>query len=268
MSMDGVTAARDDGYLLYQIHDFTAEMKEVLRCELVAICEGVAAARSSLPFYDYPAVVRELLRRIEAKPDGGRKGIVGELLVHVVVRTEMPDKVPASVLFNLEDSGYKKGFDLTLVDRGGGDLWFTEVKSGDVSDSSYPRDTLLELLTRAKTDLVNRLNQKDGWALWANAINHAEKALDAATDVKEAVVRLLSDCFTGSQAGAYKHTDASVILAAVIFDKRVGDLTEQDMRESHYAHQQKDGFADIAIIAIQKKAYATVIDFLRTEARA
>ena len=124
-----------------------------------------------------------------------------------------------------------------------------------------------ELLGRAKRDLVKRLDKDNGFTLWHNAISHAERALNAEEDGKQAIVAILDELYAKSKRGLFDHTGASVILAAVVFDKRTSELIESDVRESYDNHSLKDGFAKLMILVIQKATYTAVMDFLRREAK-
>lgn len=252
--------------MLCQVLCFSDEMKCALREELVSICRGATALCSSLSVDSYGSVVRELVKRIESKEDDGRKGIIGELLTHLIVRTEMPHKHPASVLFNLEDGGYKKGFDLTLCDQRDNMIWFTEVKSGGVLGASSPRGTMNELLGRAKRDLIQRLDEDSDCALWLNAINHAGKALDDSLDDKQAVLEILDGLYKSSEERTFDHTQANAVLVAAVFDSRVNEINVVDVQTSHRRHEENDGFANLMIMVIQKSTYSAVMGFLRQEA--
>lgn len=265
--MQGVETIKGDGYTLHQVFDFSDEMKSVLRKELVGICRGVSALCSHKKTDSYKAVVGELVARILKKDENGCKGVIGELLVHLMVKVEMPDKRAASALFNLEDRSFKKGFDLTLCDSESNTLWFTEVKSGEVSPGSSLTATMNGLLARAKGDLINRLDKDDAYSLWTNAIQHAERALSNNSDKKQAIVEILDDLYDRSSSGSYDHTEASAILAAIVFDKRTNELAEEDVRRSYERHKRNDGFDELIILVIQKATYSAVVDFLRQEAQ-
>lgn len=265
--LQGVVSAKSESYVLHQVLFFSDEMKELLREELVSICCGASALGSGRSIYSYESVVGELVKRIESKNTDGRKGIIGELLVHLITKKEMPDKHAASLLFNLEESGYKKGFDLTLCDSDFDAVWFTETKAGEVSPASTPASAMKRLLGRAKRDLVKRLDGDNGFTLWNNAISHAERALSAEGDGKQAIVDILDELYAKSRQGLFDHTGASVILAAVVFDNRTSELIESDVRKSYEDHSLKDGFAKLMILVIQKATYTAVMDFLYQEAK-
>ena len=265
--LQGVETIKGDGYTLHQVFDFSDEMKSALRKELVGICRGVSALCSRRKTDSYKAVVGELVTRILKKDENGRKGVIGELLVHLMVKVEMPDKRAASALFNLEDRSFKKGFDLTLCDSVSNALWFTEVKSGEAPPNSSLASIMDDLLMRAKRDLIHRLDNDDAYSLWINAIQHAERALSNNPDKKQAVVEILDDLYDKSSSGLYDHTEASAILAAIVFDKRTGELAEEDVQRSYERHKRNDGFGELIILVIQKATYSAVVDFLCQEAQ-
>lgn len=264
MALDGVLISKDDGYLLCQVHYFSEEMQKLLREELVGICKGLDAVASMRAINSYEAVLRELVKRIQLKPENSQKGIIGELLVHLVVRREFPSRRVASVLFNQEDRGLKKGFDLTLTDDDL-DVWFTEVKSGELSGNTQHVSKMRALLQAARNDLIKKLDSEENYALWDNAISHAERALSSTDDKKDAIVKILDGLYSKSQDKIFDHTLANAVLAAVLFDPETGALEKEEVSKSYEKHKDGDEFANLLVIVVQKAAHDTVIDYLNRE---
>lgn len=57
--------------------------------------------------------------------------MIGELLVHIILELEGKYST-ASPFFNMEESSFKKGFDIVLFEEDSKELWITETKSGEI----------------------------------------------------------------------------------------------------------------------------------------
>ena len=99
----GVT--KSDNVSICIINDLSNELKDYIRNIFVSVCQG-----NNIPF-EYKSVLRDFIERIhknnnELKDDKHLKGIVGELLSHALIRYELNNIKPVSVLFNLEEKSF------------------------------------------------------------------------------------------------------------------------------------------------------------------
>ena len=98
------------------INDLSDELKNYIRNIFINICQG-----DNIPF-EYKSVLKDFIERInknsnKLKNDEHLKGIVGELLSHALIRYELNNIKPLSVLFNLEEKSFKKGFDIIFIEK-------------------------------------------------------------------------------------------------------------------------------------------------------
>lgn len=98
------------------INDLSNELKDYIRNIFVSVCQG-----NNIPF-EYKSVLKDFIERInknsnKLKNDKHLKGIVGELLSHALIRYELNNIKPVSVLFNLEEKSFKKGFDIIFIEK-------------------------------------------------------------------------------------------------------------------------------------------------------
>lgn len=83
--MDGVTFhGCQSGALVCHISSLSEDLKNKIRERLSAICNGAAKAASRSELYTYRLTLKEFLNRYESKTDKIKKGMIGELLTHVL----------------------------------------------------------------------------------------------------------------------------------------------------------------------------------------
>lgn len=121
-------------YVLYFVENLSDELKQEIRNRLVAVCHGADQAQSPLKIYAYKETVKEFVKRYKTNKDASedrKKGMIGELLVHVVLELE-GRFTTASPFFNMEERSFKKGYDVALFETATNELWIAEVKSGAI----------------------------------------------------------------------------------------------------------------------------------------
>lgn len=132
--IQGVTKEENSDYVLYFIENLSDELKEEIRNRLVAVCYGADQAQSALKIYSYKETVKEFVKRYKNNSsisEDRKKGMIGELLVHVILELE-GRFTTASPFFNMEERSFKKGYDLALFEGATNELWIAEVKSGKI----------------------------------------------------------------------------------------------------------------------------------------
>lgn len=136
--IQGVTKEENSDYVLYFIENLSDELKEEIRNRLVAVCYGADQAQSALKIYSYKETVKEFVKRYKNNSsisEDRKKGMIGELLVHVILELE-GRFTTASPFFNMEERSFKKGYDLALFEGATNELWIAEVKSRKNSKKS------------------------------------------------------------------------------------------------------------------------------------
>lgn len=87
----GVKKEDYSDYILYFIENLSDELKQEIRNKLVAVCHGVDQSQSSLKIYSYKETVKEFIKRYKTDnnvSEDRKKGMIGELLVHIVLELE------------------------------------------------------------------------------------------------------------------------------------------------------------------------------------
>lgn len=214
--MDGVIVIKDNDSCVFYIEQFSDMLKDAIRRNLASICRGPADAATGRPMFSYKATLIEFVKRYNGKTEKQKKGLIGELILHVLLHELLDEYAVDSPFFNNEERNVKKGFDVVLNKKETNELWITEVKSGNLHRGKNATQTIVELINTAKGDLNERLNA-DSVSLWLNAIAGAKKAFDDNPDKKRAIVSILEDNGDAATEGTLCSSEINVILLAHYF---------------------------------------------------
>ena len=245
------------------IESFSDDLQNELRARLTSVCHGEDKADSTSKIYSYKATLKEFLRRYEHKSAETKKGMIGELLSHIILLKEFPNFTPASPYFNMEEGSIKKGFDVIVFDKNKHGIWITEVKSGE-ADNHNSDTKNMSLINKAKNDLKARLNESD-ITVWLNAINGAALALKRGR-LKEQVNGILKSIADAVEDGKASSVDKDVILISVLFNPLRYKITMDTVSKKHASIVKEDLFAKVIVFSIQKATYHKVVAFLKSEA--
>lgn len=266
--LSGVTKEDYSDYILYFIETLSDELKEEIRNRLVAICYGIDQAQSTRRIYSYRATVEEFIKRYKTSSvsEDRKKGMIGELLVHVLLDIE-GRFIAASPFFNMEERSFKKGFDVALFDENTNELWIAEVKSGKKQlRQPTASSAIVGLINTAKNDLDKRLNDENT-SLWLNAINAAKLSMSGSGQQKNAVVKLLEQYADDAVESNSSSQEFNVVLAGVLFHPMSEHMEAAKVGQKHTKVVNEKLFRKVFIMAIQKETFEAVYDFLESEAK-
>lgn len=264
----GITKEDHSDYILYFIEQLSDELKQEIRNRLVAVCHGVDQAQSSLKIYSYRETVKEFIRRYKSNnnvSEDRKKGMIGELLVHVILELE-GRFTTASPFFNMEERSFKKGYDVALFESTTDDLWIAEVKSGAIQkNQKNASSAIVGLINTAKNDLKVRLNDSNT-SLWLNALNAAKVSMSDSNHQKDAVIKLLGQCADDAVGGNNSSTTFNVVLSGTLFHSMSDRIEASKVGQKHSKVVKENLFKKVFVMAIQKEAFDAVYDFLESEA--
>lgn len=266
----GITKEKYENCTLYYINELTDEIKNKLRDFLNIICYGEEDTASGANAYSYKNTLKEFILRcasqIDTRSSSKVKGLMGELLIHLLLRIE-DDFHIASACFNLEERSFKKGFDIILFDSNNNKFWISEIKSGEkkARDSSVSL-TIKDLLKKANNDLVKRLNDNNRM-LWDNAIHAARNAMSSEKDEKKAVISILTKYLDQVVEEKGTSLDHNVILCGNLFHSLSDKITIDDILEKYRSICEQNNYKEVFIIATQKNTYQSIYEFLKKEAQ-
>lgn len=262
--VDGVSFIKKEGYAVCHITNFSIALKELIREQLSFICYGAANATSRKNMYNYSNTLKEFINRYNKKRDETKKGMIGELLIHVIFNEFYTDFETISPFFNLEERSIKKGFDIVMTYKEDHSVWITEVKSGELHKRKTANETTEDLLNTAKTDLFNRLNGEN-YSLWLNAINGAKIAFDKHNDLKDAVIDILEQYGDDSAEGKIESKNMNVFLASILFAPMNDHMKSNNVKQKYNAIKKENKFKGLFVISVQKETYNKIYEFLQKE---
>lgn len=259
----GITTENTDLATICRVELFTDELKSEIRNRLAAICHGKDKVAAGSLVASYRETLKEFLKRYTNKCENTRKGMVGELLAHILLLKAFPEYEPANPYFNMEESSIKKGFDVIIFDKDCDELKIVEVKSGGAGASNA--DTANQaLLNSAKNDLNGRLNDNKTH-IWINAINGAKLALGGGK-IKDEINNILEGCYIEASNDTQNSANKSVILVSVLY-KEVNDPISINITHNKAEKIIKERlFKETTVFSIQKETWEQVVSFLEEEA--
>lgn len=267
--MHGLLKEEHTNYVVYYIEYLSDELKQEIRSRLVSVCHGADQAKSASKIYSYKATVKEFIRRYKTDQDNSvnrKKGMIGELLVHIILEIEGRFSV-ASPFFNMEERSFKKGYDVALFDPSANDLWIAEVKSGEKQKSqANASSAIVGLINTAKNDLKNRLNEESE-SLWLNAMNAARVSMNSSSHQKDAVIKLLEACANEAVDGNNSSELYNVVLAGVLFHPLSERMDAAQVEKKYIRIVDEKLFNQVIVVAIQKSTFEAVYAFLESEAQ-
>ena len=262
--ISGVEHHAFDKFSLFYISELSDELKVVIRGCLSSVCHGAAKAATGRPMYCYKTTLQEFLRRYNEKSESTRKGMIGELILHILLSEYLKDFQINSPFFNMEERSIKKGFDAVLNRKDPLDIWLAEVKSGEPSAGKSSSQTAVTLINRAKNDLDERLNH-ESLSLWMNAIIGAQNAIENSRDEKSAIISILEDFGDAASVNNVKSSDVNAILVGTVFSDIKDRIDSHSIKHKYDRILRENLFKDIMLIAIQKETYTAVYEFLESE---
>ncbi|KAF1075459.1 Hachiman antiphage defense system protein HamA [Halodesulfovibrio sp. MK-HDV] len=265
----GISLEKQDDYSVCHVVELSDEIKDLIRKNFSSICHGAAVVEDVDPedygdIYSYYSTIESFLDRYNKKSEATQKGIVGELLAHIILTEVLGDFDVVSAFFNQEEKSIKKGFDLILAKPSAGSVWITEVKSGTLHKDKNVDQTTAEFLGLAKNDLKKRLNEQEKM-YWYNAVSSVRNAVAEDKDFKKALVRILKDSGKATTTGQATSKDHCVILVSNIFESLKNKITNKPAKKCLADLKKAGTFSDTIVVNIQKSTFSKVVDFLQSE---
>lgn len=264
MPINGINITQEDGWVICCIDEFSDELKDLIREELNLICYGKnMVVEDDSDHYSYKRTLQDFLKRYNKQSENTQKGMIGELISHLIINKALPHLKTISVFLNKEDLSIKKGFDLNYVDVDGNTIWYGEVKSGEITHPDVPDQKNKELLNLAKTGIREFLAGERP-NLWNSVIIDA--GLSFALKEKKTVQDLLKTDIRQIEENAEVKNNA--ILISVLFHDVTSRVNVQSVRDHLTTVAGEGHFSNVILFCIQKTTYSRIAEFLNQEAAA
>jgi len=259
MPIEGVRVIEGTKYSIFYIETFSNGFKEIIRRQLQGIWSGFAIADSLPEFFSYKNTLKFFLERYNSKSVETKKGMIGELLSHLLLNNHFNELTSLSILKNKEEKSIKKGFDIIYCSNDN-KLWYSEVKSGrsetGSEDSTSYNKTLLK---RAKDDIGLKIAENRN-SLWESALYDVE-AMIKESEGKVKMAKLLSDDSPILNVNQRKN----VILISALYHDLIDAIEEGSVSDFLAMTLAENIFDGVIIVSIQKKTFETIVNFLNEE---
>ena len=254
--------ADEDNVFVCHITSLSDALKDEIREKLVSVCLGLATAEKKLASASYDRTLNEFLERYRPKPANTKKGMIGELLSHVLIRHLLVDFSPVSPFFNMEERSIKKAFDIVFRCNDTGEVWLTEVKAGNKATNTA-RQKNYDLLNLAKRSIRDQMVGDENH-VWYNAMNGAKISIQE-RKIRDEIERVLDDCLVRSQDGEIETEDFNVVLTSVLYANDDEVIAFPDVERKKTDIERENIFKSIIVFSIQKETYQAVENFLQSE---
>ncbi len=258
--VDGVSVEKDtkNGVYICYIENFSDDLKQKIREMLSSIWHGAVDAEERLQF-NYKQTLKRFLERYDSKTPDTKKGMIGELLTHLLIPQHI-ELEAISIMKNKEENSIRKGFDIVYCNQENS-VWYCEVKSGgDTNDTEDIDSKNKDLLNEAKYDiqghaLGNRATLWDSVLIDVNStIFNNQKRID--------IKKLLDEHHPDAED---RIMDRNVILGSVLYKKLSPKISSDELRKYKLKIDSDGIFVGLIVFSIQKPTYTKIEEFLAEE---
>lgn len=254
-----VTVERDDNITLCRINNFSERMKNCIKESLTVVCYGPNAnIPDAAQKFTFDKTIKSFRERFNNKTPEMKKGMLGELLAHILINNYIDTLKVFSLYFNKEEANIRKGFDILYVDTCFNSIRYGEVKSGELHQNCTINETNRNLLFKAETDLAEKLRDNDRQVLWDNA--KIDASLYCAKKCNIDLHSLLNN-----DEDTHLSNDKRAILISVCFHKADDKLEIEEIKKFYNQHTNRQVFQDTIIFSIQKDTLEKIQSFMMEE---
>lgn len=247
---------------LFRIEQLSEEIKELIENQFAEIWTGLVMTTDDPEFYTLERTVADFLDRYNDKSPKTKKGMIGELLSHLLINNFIDDLKPLSIMQNKEERSIKKGFDILYYDFPTKNIWYSEVKSGEATASeSRPNNLTSSHLDNAKKALSEMLNS-GRTTLWQSALIDVKLTIEESDRQRDLRELLKVDLDNNSP------DEKSVVLISVLFHDLSERVTSEFVENYKEALIAEATFSSQILISIHKETYEAVETYLTSLAGA
>lgn len=260
-NIEGINTNNDnDGVYICYIDNFSDELKKRIKILLSGLWHGTVSSTEDQDIYNYKETLKDFLDRYNAQARDTKKGMIGELLAHVLLPNYLPDFEVVSIMKNPAERKIRTGFDIVYYQKSNPKIWYCEVKSGGDEDDLAVDIKNNERLSTAKTSIKNMFDS-GRVTLWQSVID--ELNLTIFNQQKRINIKKLlkEDYPTGNRS-----QNKNVILSSVIYKCLDNRICPANLKNHKENIDNENIFIGIIIFSIQKMTYSKIEKFLHDEA--
>jgi len=259
ITIPGVTISQVDRLTYCSIEHFSDELKQLIRDQLSGVWSGFAEVEDLPDIYSYKRTLSSFLDRYRDKAETTKKGMIGELLSHILINNIIDEFQSLSVLKNKEERSIKKGFDIIYFEELSERIWYSEVKAGrgKAGTSSEYNSILLE---RAHTSITEMFSGNRS-SLWDSALVDVKLTVKG-NNGKIKLAKLLDQDSPVHASDSKKN----VVLVSVLYRCPTAPIDLQSITDFFSGLVSKNIYLDVILFSVQKKMFELVAQFLESEA--
>lgn len=260
--IEGIRFIKKDKYSLCLIESISDEFKQIIRTQLAGIWNGFAEVQEIPSAHTYSKTLNSFLDRYNSKSPDTKKGMIGELLTHVLIAQYYEEFESLSVLKNKEERSIKKGFDIIYCHTENNQLWYSEVKSGaSATGTENSTDYNKILLNRAKSGIAEMFASQRT-SLWESAL------IDAKLTIEEGQKRIdIRNLLNADLEEIDLNDKRNVILISSLYHNLSDIIDITSLHGYQQNLENEDLFLECFIFSIQKGTYQAIEAFLIEECR-
>lgn len=244
----------DSVYVCY-IEELSNELKEKIIEMLSSIWHGSVDANER-PQFNYNPTVKRFLERYQTKTSDTKKGMIGELLSHLLIPLYI-NLSPISIMKNKEENSIRKGFDIVYTDENNL-IWYCEVKSGgDTNITENINTKNISLLNKAKEDIKEH-SLGNRATLWDSVLIDVNSTIFN-SNKKINIKKLLDEDHPDSEN---RNLDRNVILTSVLYKNLNVRICPENLKNYKLGIDTENIFVGLLVFSIQKETYLRIEDFL------
>ncbi len=251
--------------LVCYISDLSDDLKNRIKNFLTSIFHGEADVIEDPDIYNFKDTLSEFMERYQSKNSKIKKGMIGELLTHVLIKSYIDEFQSISVFKNKEEKSIKKGFDIVYFNDSDDRIWYSEVKAGGDTPLSIRRNTNDQynriLLERAKTQIAEEVIG-ERFALWDSVKTDIQKTISSLS-TKNKIKNLLKKDFPNAVG---RNLDRNIILVSVLYRATNTKIDFEEIKSYRdTTHTNEPVFTDLIVFSIQKETYIKIEQYLELE---
>lgn len=258
--IDGIRVIKEEKYCICYIDKISDELKQIIKNQLASIWSGFSEVIEMPSTHTYSKTLLSFLDRYNSKSSKTKKGMIGELLSHILIGYYFDELESLSILKNKEERSIKKGFDIIYYHNDNMCLWYTEVKSGENKTGKYNStkyNTIL--LNRAKKSICEMFESRRS-TLWESALIDAKLVIEQGQrriDIRNLLNNDLEDIDLNDRK--------NVILISALYHNLADPIKVKSLNEYQGNTVNENLFYDCFIMSIQKSTYKAIEQFLIDE---
>ncbi len=254
-----ISIIEDNNIILCYIDNFSDKLKNHIKNFLTIVCYGPQINNPEvISTYPFENTIKSFKERYDRKTPEMKKGMLGELLAHILINNYIENLKVFSPYFNKEEANIRKGFDVLYIDTIDNCIRYGEVKSGELHNGKTINQTNNDLLYAAETDLKDKFCDEERQALWDNA--KFDASLFRGINENYNIHSLLN-----IDESTHLSNDKKVILVSVCFHNINDKIKIEQINNFYEGLLGRNTFSNVIIFSIQKNTIDKMIKFMFEE---